>query len=242
MIKYIHGSENSTDVDVHYVFNELPDLATCKKFCSEDPTENRNIITIANGVVTGCYKGTIDEVNNGLLATYPLHMQDDMLLVTRKLPRLKGLKYIRAVRGMLSHISRSQYRTQVKAALRGSFREKLGCLLSIDISTIDFSTLNNNMTDLDIAKVYAFQIGQSWALMDGLELYTKNEVACEFQGLSDFVNRVTPVDLNTLNTIKNMFIMDILERVKFIDNPENRTVFFPDENITIELEHETIVK
>lgn len=72
--KYIHGSEDSTDIDVHYVFDEMPSYQECKKFCDSDKSENRNIITIKNGIVTGCYKGTVDEINNALIETYPLHM------------------------------------------------------------------------------------------------------------------------------------------------------------------------
>ena len=55
MIRYIHGSGNSTDVDVVYVFDELPSLNECKKFCSADPTENRNIITISDGMIYNYY-------------------------------------------------------------------------------------------------------------------------------------------------------------------------------------------
>ena len=43
MIRYIHGSEDSLDLDVFYVFDFLHDINECKRFCSEDDTENRNI-------------------------------------------------------------------------------------------------------------------------------------------------------------------------------------------------------
>ena len=43
-VTYIHGSEDSTDVDIFYVFDELPSKQECKRFCSADPAENRNII------------------------------------------------------------------------------------------------------------------------------------------------------------------------------------------------------
>ena len=75
MLKYIHGSEDSLDTDVFYVFDKIPSFAECRKFCSEDPNENRNIITIKNGIVEQCFIGTPDEINNGLLDTYKLHPQ-----------------------------------------------------------------------------------------------------------------------------------------------------------------------
>ena len=74
--RYIHGSENSTDLDVIYVVDELPSLQECKTFCS-DKDENRNLITVENGIVTSVYKGTPDEVNNSLLRTY--NLRDAML-------------------------------------------------------------------------------------------------------------------------------------------------------------------
>ena len=44
LIRYVHGSEDSLDVDVYYVFDEMPDFNACKQFCCADKNENRNII------------------------------------------------------------------------------------------------------------------------------------------------------------------------------------------------------
>lgn len=118
LAKYIHDSADSTDVDVHYVVDELPCLSECKEFCNTNKDiENRNLIVINDGVVTACYKGSIDEVNNGLIDTYNLHNQEYPLLVTKRITRNNYIKYIRGIRGILSHISRSQYRPIVKPAL-----------------------------------------------------------------------------------------------------------------------------
>jgi len=86
MIKYIHGSEDSIDLDVHYVFDKLPEFKYCQEFCSSKQ-ENRNIIIVENGVVTQCFKGTTDEVNNGLYHTYNLHKQEYPLLINQTLKR-----------------------------------------------------------------------------------------------------------------------------------------------------------
>ena len=110
LARYIHGSGDSTDTDVVYVVDALPDKAECKRFCSESPVENRNLITIKDDVVSEVYKGTADEVNNALLATYSLHEQSYPLLVTRAVERIVPLKYVRGIRIILSHLTRSQYR------------------------------------------------------------------------------------------------------------------------------------
>ena len=107
MIRYIHGSEDSLDLDVFYVFDFLPDINECKRFCSEDDIENRNIIIVKDGIVTDCFIGTVDEINNGLIDTYSLHKQDYPLIVEKRLERDIIMKSIRAVRGILSLISRN---------------------------------------------------------------------------------------------------------------------------------------
>lgn len=81
LARYIHGSEDSTDLDVLYIVDELPDKAECKRFCSAEPSENRNVATVSDGVITSVYKGTVDELNNALLITYHLDSQTDELLI-----------------------------------------------------------------------------------------------------------------------------------------------------------------
>ena len=51
MIRYIHGSADSTDLDVVYVFEEIPSFEECQLFCRSDPKENRNIIVVRDGIV-----------------------------------------------------------------------------------------------------------------------------------------------------------------------------------------------
>lgn len=240
--KYIHGSENSTDVDVHYVVDVLPDLNECKKFCSADKAENRNLISINNGIVTDCYKGTIDEINNALLITYNMHHQCYPLLITHKVDRVKPLKFIRAIRIILSHLSRSQYRTQVKLALQGNFKERLDLLMNIDLSTINFSTLNKNMSSNDILKVIAFQIGQTLALNNNIELYTKNSISEYYPELSTFLNRenINAQKINLL-TFYLRILINVLKHKEFIED-NNGNITFVKDNITVNLKYECLIK
>ena len=188
--RYIHGSEDSTDMDVIYVVDELPSLQECKTFCS-DKEENRNLITVENGIVTSVYKGTPDEVNNALLDTYKLHEQEYPLLVERKVERDVHIKAIRAVRCILSHLSRSMFRPEIKNALRGSWSVRIETLQMIydHFDEIDFDSLQNNMSGDDVKKLIAFQIGQVLALTDFVELYTKSEIASYFTDLKPYLYR-----------------------------------------------------
>jgi len=210
-VTYIHGSEDSTDVDIFYVFDELPSKQECKKFCSADPSENRNIIVIKDGVVTACYKGTPDEVNNSLIDTYDLHEQKFPLLITKRVDRDLTIKVVRAIRIILSHLSRSKYRNVVKQALVSDFLYRLDILRYINLAEIDFSVLNKNMSREDILKTIAFQIGQTSDLFFNIEVYTKSEVALDFPALEEFLYRDKNSDIHVLEKVKNDFL-DLVEK------------------------------
>ena len=126
--KYIHGSEDSIDVDTYYWVDELPPtIQECKTWCESREGENANLFTIHteivgeqySSVVDKVYKGVPDEVNNSLLRTYDLHPNQESSLPPglHYVQRDKIIKYIRAVRIILSHLSKSQYRHDVKSAL-----------------------------------------------------------------------------------------------------------------------------
>lgn len=202
--RYVHGSADSTDVDVVYVVDVLPDAAECKKFCSEKE-ENRNVMTVADGIVTACYKGTPDELNNSLFRTYGLHEQTCPLIVTREVERIVPIKIVRAMRIILSHLSRSQFRPEIKEALRGSWRQRMRVLLTIisRMEEINFSTLNKNMTAEDIKKIIAFQTGQTLALINGRELFTKREIADEYPELELYLYRQKDSDVWNLKMAVN---------------------------------------
>lgn len=87
----------------------MPSFQECQTFCSVDINENRNIIIINGGIVTDCFKGTIDEVNNGLFRTYSLHQQRYPLLVTELVNRDIVIKIIRVLRCLLSALKRNLY-------------------------------------------------------------------------------------------------------------------------------------
>lgn len=212
-LKYIHGSGDSTDTDVIYVVDKLPSLQECKVFCS-NKEENRNICVVKHGIVTECYKGTPDEVNNAVYLTYNLHKQEYPLVITRLVPRDLTAKCMRAVRIILSHLSRSQYRHEVKLALVSDWETRLNTLDYINLETIDFNTLNNNMSREDILKTIAFQIGQTTQLCAHQELYTKAEVAENFGLLEEFLYRDPNSNIHYLENCKKYFLLCIRGLIK----------------------------
>ena len=222
--RYVHGSEDSLDLDVYYWVDEMPEtIQECKEWCAQKEGENANLFTVRMKHIMGqtvsfvdkVYKGTPDEVNNSLIHTYHLHPQtDDLPEGLRYTSRDCILKYIRSVRIILSHLSRSKYRDWVKNALDyGNWDKRLETLRDIPIGSIDFSTLNKNMSAEDIKKVMAFQIGQSLGLMDGNEYYTKSRIAEAYPILKQFLYRDPDSNTNELNAMVNYFVKRLREVV-----------------------------
>lgn len=239
MLKYIHGSEDSLDTDVFYVFDKIPSFTECRKFCSEDPTENRNIITIKNGIVDQCFIGSPDEINNGLLDTYKLHPQTCELKIEHRVKRDVTLKSIRAVRGILSILSRTQYRPEIKKALNSGYKDRLDCLMNIDFASIDYNKLSKSKNGTDLLKVIAFQLGQTLGLYEKEELYTKSSVANKYPELKPFLYREQNCDLNTLNTYRDI-LCGYLYRIKTKDLADHKS-YFIDENRIFDLKHEVVL-
>ncbi len=233
LIRYVHGSEDTLDLDVYYVFDEMPDFNECKRFCSENINENRNIICVKDGYVSDCFIGTIDEVNNSLYYTYNLHKQDFPLIIKGPVERDIFRKDIRAVRGILSTLSRTQYRSDIKQSLKSGWNKRIEVLQEIDFNDIDFENLDKNHSGKDALKVIAFQLGQTIGLHEGKEFYTKSSIANYFKELEPFLYR-KEANLNVLNEYVDK-LLDYLYEIEVVDN--DRLATFPDGR-TFDLVHE----
>lgn len=175
------GSQDSTDKDVVYVYPSVPSRPECKAFC-DGKGENRNIIAVEQGVVQDCYKGLPDEMNNALWHTYRLHPQEAENPIERPVRRIVPLKALRAIRIILSNLSRTRYRPRVKEALGSydfAFRKEI-------LADVSFRTLD---LPVEAWKTIAFQLGQTIALVRGEEFYTKQEIADSSPELGPFLRR-----------------------------------------------------
>lgn len=243
--KYIYGSADSIDEDSLYIVDRLPEtIAECKEFClnNKGDNENPNLATIDNGIINICFKGTVDELNNAVYKTYSLHEQNYPLIIEHTVDRDVHLKIIRAVRVIISHFTKSILRQKLKSALKSSWNDRLNalrCIASLKENEIDFDTLNPNMDGRDVKKLVAFQIGQTFALVNGVELYTKKEVSDYFPILGKFLQR-NEGDWDELGNELLKFCDLILEKFPIKDNKSNNTVTFllNSEEITYDLKLE----
>lgn len=219
MKKYYHGSKDSLDKDVYYVFDSLPSFNESKTFCCESKDENRNIIVIKDGIVVDCYKGTCDEIQNSLLVTYHLHNQEYPLVISEKVDRLIMLKCVRVTRCILSHFTKTSFRKQVKEALQSySWARRLEVLSSLDLSNVEYGKNSKS----EVRKVFAFQLGQILGLFDNIELYTKSEVSDYLPELRKYLYRE---DCSSDDLVK--VYLNFLEKCKIISFiQDNDFVYF----------------
>ncbi|MBW1655343.1 hypothetical protein [Flavobacterium quisquiliarum] len=200
---YFYGSDDSTDQDVIIIISkeDMPEkqedrknkvLALLKEY---DLNWNATLAVIENGKISDTIytKSWIDSLNNALLQTYSLHEQNHELLVKEKHVRNKTLAIYKAVRTVLTMLTRTEYRTKIRPILKGihDFNLKLEALRNIDfVSISEFNQKNTD--DIDIWKIIAFYIGQNIALIENdIEIYTKKKFVSHFSDLEAFIYRKT---------------------------------------------------
>lgn len=189
------GSEDSTDIDLMCEVDHLESTESCRKFALECEPIFRakhsfkeeldiNFCTTklnAEGlrIVDQVYKGTADEVNNMLEATWGLHSQLDEVIVQDVVERDINLKIARALRICIAHLTRTQYRVMLKGALKdGSYQAKFDALQSVDFKFIgDLGKNNTNL--IEYRKTVAFQFAQVFGLIYNREVFTKRNAEYE---------------------------------------------------------------
>lgn len=236
-MKYnIFGSHDSLDYDVMFQVEDMPHCkqqskAICQRledtFPRRDKKINANICVVSEERIIKVYKGTSDECNNALFYTYSSHGQDYPCFVSGKVDRNLAMKIDRSLRIILSFLSRTEYRSVVKTALKSPDNAKrencINCLRSIDFNSIkSFGTKNGD--PLDIIKQIAFQIGQATALIrSGLELYTKQQIGIHLKSLQPYLRREV-CSLENLDRHKSYYLYEVSMWRHFVaDNPNGWT-------------------
>ncbi len=223
----IFGSVSSEDYDVMVFVDKIPNIEESKILCQKFnkmlymqfidngmkiKALNCNIAVITDGVISDVHKGTKSEVNNSLVVTYDYHKQFHEQQIIRMVDRDIDSKIMRCARFILMYLTRSEHRFIVKNALRSNFIEKIKTLESIDLSMVTDLGDKGIMWD-DFLKKVAFQLSQSISLMNGKELYTKEDLSECFPELECMIMR-TGEDLISLEKYKNDFIRMCKLRLK----------------------------
>lgn len=215
MIFQIFGSASSLDVDIVVFVEQISSTKAANDLASFYKTElqnqyrferplNVNIACVENGIISAVYKGTIDELNNSLYHTYVLHGQYFSQAIERLLERDIELKMIRCSRKITSFFSRTSQRIAVKKALRGDFLEKIEFLSQLKLN--EFTDYERKGSRIDFNKTAAFQLGQTLALMNGIEIYTKEGIIEHFPTLEPHLMRNENTSIAVLQGLLNDFV------------------------------------
>jgi len=224
----IFGSESLQDLDCMVFVDKITSTQEshelCDKFSEEitkltktDKEVNINLGVLKDNIIIDTFKGTSEECNNALYFTYDLHTQFHTNKIKGKVPRDIELKLLRTCRVILSFWSRSTHRPAIKSALRGDIYEKMKVISSIDSTTIN--SLGKNVEWKDYLKVMAFQFGQTIGLLEGMEFYTKEDIALNYPELKPYLMREYVDSLQVIEDYK-VELMDMLKTYKFINTKE----------------------
>ena len=234
----IFGSETSLDRDIMVIVpsplnikssqdltHKLDDIL--RQEFIEDPKElNTNICAITNGDISWVFKGTPDECQNSILATYKFHEQKYPCIVERMVERNIPMKIARGIRSVLSTMTRTEgNRVAVKKALKDdTIRARIDCVKAVDITTLVYMG-NCKEVPTELNKQIAFQMGQLLALIsaESVELYDKVMIGNMYPSLTHSLRRLS----STQESQQNLqdFKTQLIERIEviLISHPEWET-------------------
>lgn len=219
---YFYGSSDSIDSDVLISIpkSDMPDNQEDRKKLVkllETDNWNTNLIVVGNGIIVDTIypKTWVDSLNNALYHTYKNHLDKQKFPnpITHIVDRNILLSIYKTVRTVLSMLTRTHYRQDIKPILKGlhDFNYKIDALKKIDFTSIE-SFYQPNMKDIDVWKTIAFYISQNISLVrDGIEIYDKQSCVLYYPELHNFIYRLD-IDKNILNKLLTEYISLIFSR------------------------------
>jgi len=192
----IFGSKSSEDLDVCFFVDSLDDtkrnhevvkMYTEQTVFNTSKPVNANLAIVKNGVVVQNFKGSADELNNALFTTYDLHDQIFKNHIQRKVSRDLESRIVRCARTLVGNLTRTDLRTQAKAALRADVYTQLDFLAKVELKK--YTDFGKHGSVIEIYKTFAFQLGMTIALLADVELYTKEEIMEVFPELENYLLR-----------------------------------------------------
>ncbi|ARS38255.1 hypothetical protein CA265_00550 [Sphingobacteriaceae bacterium GW460-11-11-14-LB5] len=201
-----------------------------------------NIIQIDNGKITKSIpsKGSIDAVHNSLADTYALHKQAHAFPLIGRQKRNILLAIIKCTKTLLTIFKITKRKEYYKHDLRpivinGNFEQILNKINQLNFSE---SLFDDPQRNLDTYKSLIFRVGQTISLINGIEVYTKEDFKKYYPDLANIIDRkiidIVPLFSKYLNLlteeIKFLGIKQTLKNV--IQYDETEIDFRTEKNIT----------
>ncbi|WP_420575066.1 hypothetical protein [Kordia sp.] len=192
----IFGSKSSQDVDVCFFVDSLDGIrgnhevvkmyTQQVKFNTSKPI-NGNLAILKNGIIIENFKGSADELNNALFTTYNLHDQVYKNHIQQLVARDVTSRIVRCARSLVASFTRTDLRVASKVALRADVATQIDFLDTIELK--NYTDFGKHGSVIEIYKSMAFQLGMTIALMNDIELYTKEEIIATFPELEHYILR-----------------------------------------------------
>lgn len=170
--------------------------------------EDRNVFAVnEENNVCDVYRGLVDEVQNQLLHTTPLHKQQFNLPFSKPIPRIVPAKCLSSVRHILVVLRKYQaYRDQiVKTLQKNDFLAMFSVFSEMKFS--NFATQTSTTTleiEKDDLKVVVFHLTQTLALINGKQLFTKKELCAQFPECEPFIYRKEIDSKSAIKILQNL--------------------------------------
>lgn len=248
---YRYGSNTSDDIDLFVElttppvtssdFEKLDGLRDVVRQLTRDgeqvtksnkPIDYSFIYINDSGVVEWCEYDDLEECNNALYHTFNHHQYNNTMVgdnpIKKELTQNVSFKIVKVIRQLLTYLSRTSYRSDVKRLLKyGSFKERLEFVLGLvsDSQLSDLGTFEKNLSDIEILKDIAFGFIQLYALIDGEVVFCKRDACLRFPDLVPFILKHKDVDWTTLESFiletfnmlsMNVEIFDDMDAVRFV--------------------------
>lgn len=132
-------------------------------------------------------------------------------MIDRTLPRDVFLKDITITRKVISPLTETPMRRQVKVVLRADWTKRLAFMKELKLTETDFDHVGKWKRE-DLLKSIAFQLGQGIGLHQGLELYTKADIAEYIPELYPYLYRQVE-DLQRLQVVYETYLQLLSQTV-----------------------------
>jgi len=212
---YRYGSNDSDDVDIFIALSRVPDYTddTDVYFIEEIhqavsdllksgviAESNRKIeyslIHVSkDGAVDWCEYDDLEECNNALFHTFSHHAYNNSVMggvnpVKKKLRQNVSYKIVKVVRSLLTYLSRTEHRTDVKYLLKnGTFGERLEFVLKFlsNQGLSELESFNKNLSDVEITKDIAFMFIQLYSLIHDVDVFTKRDAVLRYPDMMKYI-------------------------------------------------------
>lgn len=221
---YFFGSPNSVDIDVmidhpmaRNFHGDKQIVAELKATYPAIETWDINLVRIANDKIVYAQKGLVDCCHNSLYGTAGFHNQNFEIPlktpVKRNLPLAVADCVVTLLMATKKKPHKEFYKNQVSPALKSpewATRTSVLAAVDFDIPLIDVVSENSKYL-----KSLAFDLGQTISLLNGIEIYTKQEIIDNHPILADLINRVPVANINEIMQGKIAELLKVLKDLSF---------------------------